>query len=502
MVNVLYSLVDVNRRFDRLALDSLYIRVLDMTIITTMNSLYDQTSSTDAQVLSKICEKILPRIHHQVQKLTVEQYSMKHVLDAANYPELYSLSLINFQKEILYKHLTDDLILRDILSKQITHLNIDIKNPAGYYSSTILKIFGLILSLCKKLIVLNFCDMFPTRTISTLLFHLRRENSLPSTLIKLKINGACVTDCLYLLDGPLVCLSTLIINVSSIVYPIGKIDSTKKLLKLKCFSFTSCDHTFKYDTLIVPLLCRMINLEELRLYLSVGRCDSTYIDGIQLYDQFLIYMTQLNKFTFNIKTTVYQTNVSVELPSNEDIQRSFIGRDYQEVASYIKTTLFGRIGECHIYSLPYEFEYFNLDNSFQGGMFHKVRQLTMNDTIPFKHKLFKLISQGFPFLKFLYIINNDPLKDKQHSSTLITFPYLTFLDLTLAHLDYAELFLLEKTMHLPRLLNLAMQYESLTTITNNFTTNAIYFNFGKLISLDICPSFVRPENFRQYFPLL
>ncbi|CAF4927105.1 unnamed protein product [Rotaria sp. Silwood1] len=41
----------------------------------------------------------------------------------------------------------DDLILRDILSKQITHLNIDIKNPAGYYSSTILKIFGLILSI-------------------------------------------------------------------------------------------------------------------------------------------------------------------------------------------------------------------------------------------------------------------------------------------------------------------------------------------------------------------
>ncbi|CAF3350599.1 unnamed protein product [Rotaria sp. Silwood1] len=66
MVDVLYSLVNVNRRFDRLALDSLYIRDLDITIITTMNSLYDQTSSTDAQVLSKICEKILPRIHHQV----------------------------------------------------------------------------------------------------------------------------------------------------------------------------------------------------------------------------------------------------------------------------------------------------------------------------------------------------------------------------------------------------------------------------------------------------
>jgi hypothetical protein len=246
----------------------------------------------------------------------------------------------------------------------------------------------------------------------------------------------------------------------------------------------------------------MINLEELRLYLSVERFNSTYIDGIQLYDQFLIYMTQLKKFTFHIKTRVYQTNVSVELPSNEDIQRSFIGRGYQEVASHIHTRLSGRVGECHIYSLPYEFEYFNLNNSFQGGMFHKVRQLTMNDIISFKHKLFKLISQGFPFLEFLYIINDNPLKDKQHSSTLITFPYLTFLDLKLAHVDYAELFLLEKNMHLPRLSNLAMQYESLTTMTNNFTTDATYFNFGKLISLYVCPSFVRPENFRQYFPLL
>src|ERR1700722_19956793 len=101
----------------------------------------------------------------------------------------------------------------------------------------------------------------------------------------------------------------------------------------------------------------MINLEELTLYLSVARFDSIYIDGIQLYDQFLIYMTQLKKFTFNIKTKVYNRNVSVELPSNEAIQRSFIGKGYQEVASYVNTKSFLHEGECHIYSLPYEFEY-------------------------------------------------------------------------------------------------------------------------------------------------
>jgi hypothetical protein len=105
MVDVLYSLVDVNRQFERLALDSHYIRDLDMTNIMTINSLYNQTSSIDAQVISRICERILPRIHHQVRKLTVEESSMKQLL-TANYTQLYSLSLINFQEEILYQYLT------------------------------------------------------------------------------------------------------------------------------------------------------------------------------------------------------------------------------------------------------------------------------------------------------------------------------------------------------------------------------------------------------------
>jgi hypothetical protein len=272
---------------------------------------------------------------------------------------------------------------------------------------------------------------------------------------------------------------------------------------LKCFSLTVFYRTYDYDTLIVPLLCGMINLEELKLCLRVTRFDSTYIDGIQLYEQILIYMTRLNKFIFSINTTVYNENVRVELPSNEDIQRSFIGRGYQQVASYVHTKSVNTEGKCHIYSLPYEFEYFyHLDNSFQGGMFHKVRYLQMTDIYPFEHKLFKLVSQDLPFLEFLYISNTRPQKDKQHSSTLITFPYLTLLNLKWGHVDYAEQFLLKKNIHLPRLLNLCIEYKSLVKITNNFVNDATCFNFSKLINLDVCHPFVRPENFHQYFPLL
>lgn len=243
----------------------------------------------------------------------------------------------------------------------------------------------------------------------------------------------------------------------------------------------------------------MINLEELTLYLSVLRFDSTYIDGIQLYDQFLIYMTQLKKFTFNIKTRIHSYNDKLELPTNEVIQRSFIGRGYQQVASYVDTIAW----KCHIYSLRFGFEYFvQLDNSFPGGMFHKVRYLTMSDKHPFEHQFFQLISQDFPYLEYLDISNDHPQKDKQRSSTLLAFPYLTCLNLEYAHDDYIELFVLKNKTHLPRLLNLRMEYKSISRITNNFTDDATYFNFSTLKSLDVCQTFVRPKVFHEYFPLL
>ena len=246
----------------------------------------------------------------------------------------------------------------------------------------------------------------------------------------------------------------------------------------------------------------MLNLGELKLYLLVERFNLTYIDGIQLYDQFLVYITQLKKFTFNNKTNV--SNIfKAKLPSNGDIQHSFIERGYQQFTSYVHNDLMENTGKCLIYSVSYKFDYFfDLDNSFQGGILHKVRYLTMDYTVPFEHKLFKLISEGFPVLKFLYIWNHHPPKNKEHSLMLFVFPYLTYLDLQDAHDDYAELFLLKKNVHLPHLLNLSVQYKSLIIITKNFTNDAMNFNFSKLKGLGIYQPFVRPKNFHEYFPLL
>ncbi|CAF5066920.1 unnamed protein product, partial [Rotaria sp. Silwood1] len=226
MVEVLYSLVNVNRRFDRLALNCLYINNLNMIDTMTINSFYEQPCSIDAQVISKVSDKILPRIHSQVHKLTIEEFSIKPILLAANYPQLYSSSLINFQEEMLYQHLTGtafnsihDVILRNLLTKQITHLNIDIKKTIRQRTKIVSKIFALILSLCKNLTVLNFCDMLPTRRCLRPICYLPSTNCMSLTLVKLTITVSCSLDCLYLSDGHLDSLSTLIINISYIFGP-------------------------------------------------------------------------------------------------------------------------------------------------------------------------------------------------------------------------------------------------------------------------------------------
>jgi hypothetical protein len=126
----------------------------------------------------------------------------------------------------------------------------------------------------------------------------------------------------------------------------------------------------------------------------------------------------------------------------------------------------------------------------------------MKDDIAFENELFQFISQQFPFLEFLSIFNGHRQNHKQRSSGLITFPYLTRLDLQYAHADYAKQFLLKKNAHLPRLSNLRIEYKSLAKITKNFVNDVTHFNLCTVERLDVCEPFVYPKNFHEYFPLL
>ncbi|CAF0738190.1 unnamed protein product [Rotaria sordida] len=500
MIDVLYSLVDVNQRFDRLVLDPFYTNHLDLTVKALLNDNF----SIEKQVLSRICKEILPRINNKIKKLTVNQYSMEDILGAVVYPQLYSLSLINFESDTLLPYLRDDTKLRCLLTNQITHVNIKMidKKPTVRDENES-NLFALILSRSKRLTDLTYSQWFCSGNSLISMYNLPSTSCVCSTLTKLNIDVNHFDDCLYFLDGRFDSLSTLIIYIETISSPLSNIDNTRQLPKLKCLSLITYCRTQFYDSLVVPLICRMSNLEELTLYLSIQRIESTYIDGNHLYNEILIHMPQLKKFIFSINTLVINKNIRINLPSNNDIQRSFIEREYQQIASYTHKESIEQRSTCHIYSLPYQFDrFYNMNCHFQGGIFNKVRMVMMTDRKhPFEQEFFQIVSNCFPFLQKLTIWNYQPQKRKQQLCPIITFPYLHCLILRSVNVDYADQFLNDTKIHLPCLLELRITYESLVMITYNFTNDATRLTCARLRILIIYGSYVRPENFHTYFPL-
>ena len=108
MVDILYSLVDVNQRFDRLALDLFHIHHHHLNFVIEKDDV--EHCSVDTHILDRICLKILPRINEKIRTLTMEQFSMERILDTIDYPQLHSLSLLNCQSDILLQHLKSIII--------------------------------------------------------------------------------------------------------------------------------------------------------------------------------------------------------------------------------------------------------------------------------------------------------------------------------------------------------------------------------------------------------
>ena len=145
--------------------------------------------------------------------------------------------------------------------------------------------------------------------------------------------------------------------------------------------------TYVYNELIVPLLHRMINLEELDLYLVVY-CEKRFIDGNDLKDNIINHLPQLNKFTFNIRSCL-RLNDQIYLSSNEDIQHTFKDFKNNKIISCVDYFQDVNIGQCHIYSYPYKVKYYEyITNNFPGGLFKYVREVSLYDEHPFEHEFF------------------------------------------------------------------------------------------------------------------
>ncbi|CAF4262480.1 unnamed protein product [Rotaria sp. Silwood2] len=178
----------------------------------------------------------------------------------------------------------------------------------------------------------------------------------------------------------------------------------KNLPNLRTVSLQCDMSTSYYDELIVPLLHRMIDLEQLDLSLFVcGR--KTFVDGYDLNRNVIDHMAQLNTFTFNIRSESRFYN-KVNLPSNEDIQKTFKNFKNNKIISCVDYFQDMNYNQCHIYSQPYKLKhYHNITNKFSGGLFICVREVSLFDERPFEHEFFLLIQKSFPLMENLTVIN-------------------------------------------------------------------------------------------------
>jgi len=94
-INLLYSLIGVNKRLNRIVHDSIFTSSL--TLFDHLS--YDHISSLPDSMLGRFSLQILPEIHHKIKWLDVEATSMKRILLSANYPNLFGLRIYNIESE-------------------------------------------------------------------------------------------------------------------------------------------------------------------------------------------------------------------------------------------------------------------------------------------------------------------------------------------------------------------------------------------------------------------
>lgn len=250
----------------------------------------------------------------------------------------------------------------------------------------------------------------------------------------------------------------------------------------------------------------MSNVEKLYLELDIDSYKE-FIDGNDLKENIINYMPQLNQFAFNIRVVKHSPNV-MNLPSNKYIQNTFKGFKENQIISCIDHFAARGYSYCHIYSCPYRMNYyFNITNSFPGGLFQYVRRVSLYDEKPFEHEFFLQIAESFPFMKDLSVINAKPQRNKLSRKSkkinnqdllIIVYPSLIDLNLMEAHDDYIEQFLLDTDICLSNNTELSVYYEALKRVTENFTRHATRSNCMKLHSIRIYGVYESTKHITDY----
>jgi hypothetical protein len=232
-----------------------------------------------------------------------------------------------------------------------------------------------------------------------------------------------------------------------------------------------------------------------------------FIDGYDLKKNILNHMSRLNRFTFNICSTL-NVNNQMDLSSTDDIKRTFNDFKNNRIISYVDYFENKQYARCSTYSYPYKLEYYNsVTTNFPGVLCKSVRQVSLFDQRPFEYEFFLRIAESFPLVVKLSLKNSEPQNNKlcktankdNQDLSIIKFHHLTTLSLYFAHDDYIEQFLDDSKTFIPNNVHLNVYFESLKRVTYHFTRNTTRINCAKLKSL--CMNcYGIPKYARDYFP--
>lgn len=93
-VDVLYSLMNVvNARLDRILHDTMFTKKIALVETTSC------VKRLNEKILDRFCLEILPKIHDQVQWLSVDSSSIERIFLAAEYSNLKQLDIFITNKE-------------------------------------------------------------------------------------------------------------------------------------------------------------------------------------------------------------------------------------------------------------------------------------------------------------------------------------------------------------------------------------------------------------------
>ncbi|CAF3330018.1 unnamed protein product [Rotaria sp. Silwood2] len=187
----------INTRLDQIIRDPIFTRRLTLLRWSPTDFIY----SLDNTILDRFCLQIIPQICHKIKWLNLESSSIERVLLAADYPNLYGLSLHNVEDKTAINIFKNETLV-SMLKKQITSLVITMDNDKlkKIHKDLTTPLFLCVVKILTNLCKLDFnssCNGFNGRVY----FGTLGQTLSSSTLMELHVNVGSFEYCLFLLDG-------------------------------------------------------------------------------------------------------------------------------------------------------------------------------------------------------------------------------------------------------------------------------------------------------------